>query len=215
MYIKGTGTSVYTTLISYQQVPLGIIMKNENKVDEMVSIMSSLHQYLPMRQLSGSVAVPGSSDLETVDVELLHKTLLGGDQLTVARARGAQSQRENSVHPKGQLSGFIPVVEDWHAKVCLMEVCVEIATCTYEILFTFITTLWQVIWARLYKKDSYRDAGTLLHLQTLINRSNVPKKPSKNVNAAEDFIQVSLITYPWLDASFLWSCCQCVIYSVR
>ena len=112
---------------------LGIIMKNENKVDEMVSIMSTLHQHLPMRQLSGSVAVPGSSDLETVDVELLHKTLLGGDQLTVARARGAQSQRENSVHPKGQLSGFIPVVEDWHAKLCLMEVCVEIATCTYEI----------------------------------------------------------------------------------
>ena len=40
-----------------------------------------------------------------------------------AWARGAQSQRENSQHPKGQLEGFIPVVEDWHAKVCLMEVC--------------------------------------------------------------------------------------------
>ena len=110
-----------------------------------------------MRQLSGSVAVPGSSDLKTIDVELLHKTLLGGDQLTVAKGRGAQSQRENS----------------------------------------------------------YKDAGTLLHLQTLINRSNVPKKPSKNVNAAEDFIQVSLITYPWLVALLLWSCCQCVTNSVR
>ena len=119
---KGTGAIVFTTLISYQQVPLGIIMKNENKIDEMVSIMSTLQQYVPIRQLSASVAVPGSSDLEAIDVELLHKTLLGGDQLTVARARGAQSQRENSIHPKGQLNGFIPVVEDWHAKVCLMEV---------------------------------------------------------------------------------------------
>ena len=89
MCIKGTGASVFTTLISYQQVPLGIIMKNENKVDEMVSIMSTLQQYVPIRQLSGSVAVPGSSDLEAIDVELLHKILLGGDQLTVARARGA------------------------------------------------------------------------------------------------------------------------------
>ena len=46
-------------------------MKNEKKeADEMVSIMSTLHQYVPMKQLSGSVAVPGSSDLEAVDMEL-------------------------------------------------------------------------------------------------------------------------------------------------
>ena len=55
-------------------------------------------------------------------------------------------------------------------------------------------------------QDSYKDAGTLLHLQTLINRSNVHNKPSKNVNAAEDFIQVSLVTYPWLVALLFWSC---------
>ena len=60
-----------------QRVPLGIIMKNENKV--MVCIMSTLQQYVLIRQLSGSVAVPGSSDLEFTDVELLHKILLGGD----------------------------------------------------------------------------------------------------------------------------------------
>ena len=48
--------SVCTTLISYQQVPLGIIMKNENKVDEMESIMSTLHQYheATIRQCSSS-----------------------------------------------------------------------------------------------------------------------------------------------------------------
>lgn len=98
-------------------------MKNENKLDEMVCIMSDLQQYVPMHQVSGSVAIPGSSELEGIDVEVLHMTLFGGDQLTVARARGAQSQRENSQHPKGRLEGFIPGVEDWHAKVCLMEVC--------------------------------------------------------------------------------------------
>ena len=71
MCIKGTGASVCTTLIACQQVALGMIMKNEKKeADEMVSIMSTLHQYVPMKQLSGSVAVPGSSDLEAVDMEL-------------------------------------------------------------------------------------------------------------------------------------------------
>ena len=48
----------------------------------------------------------------------------------------------------------------------------------------------QVIWIRLYKRDSYKDTGTLLQLQSLIDRSNVPLKPKKNVNAAEDFVKV-------------------------
>ena len=71
----------------------------------------------------GSVAVPGSSNLEAVDMELWHKTLLGGDQLTVARVRGVQNQHNNLVHPKRQLNCFIAIVKDWHAKVC-SEVCI-------------------------------------------------------------------------------------------
>ena len=45
-----------------------------------------------------------------------------GDYLSVARARGAQVIRSTSELTKHTLSGILPVAEDWHAKVCLMEV---------------------------------------------------------------------------------------------
>ena len=51
-------------------------------------------------------------------------------------------------------------------------------------------TFCQIIWKRLYNKESNKDVGTLKQLQTLIDRTNVPLKPFKNVNAAEDFLQV-------------------------
>ena len=50
--------------------------------------------------------------------------------------------------------------------------------------------LYQVIWTRLYGNDSYADAGTLLQLKSLINRSNVRPTVKKDVNAAMDFLQV-------------------------
>ena len=49
--------------------------------------------------------------------------LFGGDQLTVTRIRGVQRIRQNSEDKKGQLQGLVPCVEDWHPKVCLLEVC--------------------------------------------------------------------------------------------
>jgi len=48
--------------------------------------------------------------------------LFGGDQLTVARARGAQGILSNSHTGFDRLEGLVPVVEDWHAKVCILEV---------------------------------------------------------------------------------------------
>ena len=55
-------------------------------------------------------------------VENMHKILLGGDQLTAERVRAACRVRQNSQHPAGHLEGTIPVAEDWHDKVCFMEV---------------------------------------------------------------------------------------------
>lgn len=43
--------------------------------------------------------------------------------MTAARARGTQWVRSNSERGKDQLQGLQPVVEDWHAKVCLLGVC--------------------------------------------------------------------------------------------
>ena len=50
----------------------------------------------------------------------------------------------------------------------------------------------------MYKEGAYKDAGTLAQLKSLINRTNVPKKPKVNVNAAEDFLkksQFSMISF--------------------
>ena len=49
-----------------------------------------------------------------------------------------------------------------------------------------------MLWKRLYG-DSAADKGTLRQLQHLINRTNVPARPKKNMNAAEDFMQVVVI----------------------
>ena len=46
----------------------------------------------------------------------------GGDQLTAARARSGQRIRSNSLRGKDRLEGMVPVIEDWHAKVCLLGV---------------------------------------------------------------------------------------------
>ena len=47
---------------------------------------------------------------------------MGGDYLSVARAHGAQLIRNTSELEMHRLNGMLPVAEDWHAKVCLLEV---------------------------------------------------------------------------------------------
>ena len=49
-----------------------------------------------------------------------------GDQLTAAWTQSSQKIRYNSVRGKDRLEGVVGVVEDWHAKVCLLEVSVYI-----------------------------------------------------------------------------------------
>lgn len=55
-------------------------------------------------------------------------TVVGGDYLTAARMRGAQRIRGNSENSGDRFDGLLPVAEDWHAKVCLLEV-----NCLYTI----------------------------------------------------------------------------------
>ena len=104
------------------QVPLGILMKNENKMDDMVDILTHMHQYVPSHAATKTVQVPGTEYPENVQLERLHHILIGGDQLTAERVKGAQSLRKNSTHAVGRLEGLVPVSEDWHAKVCFLQV---------------------------------------------------------------------------------------------
>ena len=93
----------------FLQVPLGVYLKNENKHSEMVDIMHTLHQYVPI--------VSDTSEDDSHKTTAVHKLLFGGDQLTAARARGCRDLRLNSETTVGQLQGLVPVANDWHTSV--------------------------------------------------------------------------------------------------
>ena len=98
-------------------------MLNENKGDEMIQILQHLQQYIPVKEYDDEVNVPGQYETAKTTNVLMHKLLFAGDQLTVARTRGAQIAMSNDAHAFKKLEGFIPVIQDWHAKVILSEVC--------------------------------------------------------------------------------------------
>ena len=99
----------------------------------MCEIMDKIHNYVPAKYVTEKFSLfEGEEDLE-VDDELFHQILLGGDQLTIARARGSIAARLD-ITRRERLEGLLPVVEDWHAKQCLLKVCMH--ACKYQ--FTFI-----------------------------------------------------------------------------
>ena len=55
---------------------------------------------------------------------------------------------------------------------------------------------FQVIWKRLYKPPFFiLNFGTMNHLRNIINKRNVVKDPSKNVNLSEDFLMLMLTSH--------------------
>ena len=88
----------------------------------MVHILKHLHQYIPTVRKVKIVEIPGTEQQAKVQDDRFHQLLLGGDQLTVARVRGAQRIRSNSESASACLKGVVPVCEDWHSKQCLMGV---------------------------------------------------------------------------------------------
>lgn len=89
----------------------------------MCSIMDELQGYCPVMQEKTVVQTTGESEPDTIEHSHYHSILFSGDQLTVARIRGAQRIRLNSEDERGRLEGLVPCVEDWHTKVTLLEVC--------------------------------------------------------------------------------------------
>ena len=98
---------------------MDIVIKNENKTDEIVDTFTFLHHYIQMQSKTTVVSVPEMEDSDKIQVQSLHHILVGGHQLTSERIRGAQSL---PTHAVGCLEGLIPMSEDWHAKMCFMEV---------------------------------------------------------------------------------------------
>ena len=99
-------------------------MKNEINYEDMTEILETYQNYVP--SVSCTTSIP---DMGAVEDKKFVTTLIGGDYLSVARARGAQVIRSTSELVKHTLLGLLPVAEDWHCKVCLMEVITSV--CVY------------------------------------------------------------------------------------
>ena len=95
-------------------------MKNETKLNDMADIIEDLSQYVPVHDSTVSADIQGSS--YNIDDSKPVKVLFFGDQLTVARARGAALLRDDDKTPLNRLEGFVPAIADWHARMCLMQV---------------------------------------------------------------------------------------------
>ena len=122
---------------------MGVQLKNENKLEEMADILEGFHKYVPNHASEGNIVLP-DGHTRNVDNTWFHKLLVGGDQLTVARVRGATALR--SAHSKSihRLAGVTPVVEDWHARMTLMKVNTQTA-CGVKVCSLLASTTAQLI----------------------------------------------------------------------
>lgn len=96
----------------YVQVPLGV---------QLLQILKNFHELVPTHNKTGHLSLANGSTLEFDDTTFF-RIFLGGDQLTVARVRGAQAMRASHDRPADRLEGITAVVEDWHSRMTLMRV---------------------------------------------------------------------------------------------
>ena len=86
-------------------MPLGIIFKNENVNEDMLSILRDFHKYLPK---TGDDKFDGQ--------------LFTGDQLTVERAINIIASVSNGYSSEDRLDGLHLQLGDWHAAVKILDV---------------------------------------------------------------------------------------------
>ena len=89
----------------------------------MVTILQSLQQYVPVHSQEEVFVDAEDNEEITLVLDKFHYVLFGGDQLTVERAVGSKRERCNECRGTDRLEGLVPVIEDWHAKVCFLKVC--------------------------------------------------------------------------------------------
>ena len=99
--------------------PLGVMLQNENKLDEMTIIMERFMKLVPTLPKMETLSLPDGKCIEYDDTRFA-KVILGGDQLTVARVRGTQALRKT----EDRLEGIAPVTEDWHARMTLVRLMI-------------------------------------------------------------------------------------------
>lgn len=97
---------------------------NEMYYEDMIKALEHIQRYVPSKDVEQELIVPSQTGQETVKfVEKKHRTMIvSGDQLNVSRIRGSQRIRGNSDTSEQRLDGLLPVSDDWHSKMCFMEV---------------------------------------------------------------------------------------------
>ena len=80
----------YTLSPMHMQVPLGVLLHNENKLDEMSHVLRHYMQFVPTVEADGFLVLPNGSKVPFDDTRFDTK-LLGGDQLTVVQVRSTQA----------------------------------------------------------------------------------------------------------------------------
>ena len=111
-------------------MPLGVLPKSEMSYEDMFEIMSHYQTYVPKIQQE-----------KLTDPIPYHHILFGGDALTVCRQRGLQNVMKKSDNQLLKCNGIIPVIEDWHTKVTLLEVYINLALNYSVFLFTVRFTI--------------------------------------------------------------------------
>ena len=92
----------------------------------MIEILSHLHElYVPFIEESVTQKIESINTEIALKKTKFHQVIIGGDQLTAAHARSAIKNVANGNSSLTKLSGFIPVVEDWHTKMTLL--CVRVS----------------------------------------------------------------------------------------
>ena len=98
-----------------------MLLLNENKLDEMSEILDMYMHRVPTEPSEGLMTLP-NGEIILVNNTAFFNVLFGGDQLTVARIRGAQALRDTHEDPEDRFEGITAVVEDWHSRMTLMKV---------------------------------------------------------------------------------------------
>lgn len=103
--------------------------------EDMIKALEHIQGYAPSKEIERELLIPSRTGPDTVmklEDRQYVMTLVGGDQLTVARIRGAQGNSDKS---EERFDGLLPVAEDWHAKMCFMEVRLT-SNCWWQLVFT-------------------------------------------------------------------------------
>ena len=121
---------------------------------------------------------------------MFHPIIIGGDPPTASRARGAKKAKVHADSPVSCLEGLIPVAEDWHTKLNLLEVRAFVFSPVAITACIFIG-----VWKYFYSTQSSGEHGTLYQLRNRLNHTNVVQKPSHDFNSCDDFFELIIINH--------------------